>query len=115
MSRFDAFGAAAGAILLSPALALAQDIPSHPHFGGHMWGNGMWGGGIFGPLLMIFYIALLVGVIVILVRWLSGASFGGILPAPPAANNALDILKERFARGEIDKEEFDERRRALES
>jgi len=115
MSRFDAFGAAAGAILLSPALALAQDIPSHPHFGGHMWGNGMWGGGIFGPLLMIFYIALLVGVIVIVVRWLSGASLGGYLPSAPAASSALDILKERFARGEIDKDEFDERRRALES
>ena len=115
MSRLNRFGAAAGAILISPGLALAQNTSPHPHYGGHMWGGSMWGGGIFGPLLMIFYIALLVGVIVILVRWLSGASFGGILPAPPAANNALDILKERFARGEIDKEEFDERRRALES
>ena len=27
---------------------------------------------------------------------------------------ALDILRERFARGEIDRAEFDERRRALE-
>jgi putative membrane protein len=48
-------------------------------------------------------------------RWLSGTSLGGVLPSPPAANDALDILKERFARGEIDKDEFDERRRALES
>lgn len=115
MNRLRSFGAAAGILLLSPALALAQEIPSHPHYGGHMWGNGMWGGGIFGPLLMIFYLALLVGVIVIVVRWLSGTSLGGVLPSPPAASDALDILKERFARGEIDKDEFDERRRTLES
>ena len=30
------------------------------------------------------------------------------------AGKALDILRERFARGEIDKAEFDERRRVLE-
>ena len=30
------------------------------------------------------------------------------------AGKALDILRERFARGEIDKTEFDERRRVLE-
>jgi putative membrane protein len=75
----------------------------------------MWGGAIFGPLLMIFYIALLVGVIVIVVRWLSGTSLGGHLPTSQGGSTALDILKERFARGEIDKDEFDERRRALES
>ncbi len=109
------FGAAAGILLLSPALALAQEIPSHPHYGGHMWGDGMWGGMIFGPLLMIFFIALLVGVIVIVVRWLAGSSLGGHLPASQAKSNPLDILKERFARGEIDKNEFDERRRTLES
>ncbi len=28
-------------------------------------------------------------------------------------DRALDVLRERFARGEIDKAEFDERRRAL--
>ena len=80
-----------------------------------MWGNGMWGGGIFGPLMMIFYIVLLVGVIVIVVRWLSGSSLGGNLPASQARDEAVEILKKRFARGEIDKDEFDERRRTLES
>ncbi len=115
MKPLSTFGTAAGALFLSSGPALAQDIPAHSHYGGHMWGDGMWGGGIFGPLLMIFYIALLVGVIVIVVRWLSGTSLGGHLPPSRAESNALDILKERFARGEIDKDEFDERRRVLES
>ena len=34
---------------------------------------------------------------------------------PRRAKTPMDILKERFARGEIDKEEFEERRRILES
>jgi putative membrane protein len=31
----------------------------------------------------------------------------------PPARTPLDILKERFARGEIDKAEFEDRRRVL--
>ncbi len=115
MSRLRAIGAAAGILLLSPAIAAAQEVPSHGHYGGHMWGEGMWGGMILGPLLMILFITLLVAVIVIVVRWLTGSSLGGNLPASQAKSNALEILKERFARGEIDRDEFDDRRPALES
>ena len=69
---------------------------------------------IFGPLFMILVLAVVIAAVVLMVRWLGGPSHGS---APtyhaPASRTALDILKERFARGEIDKDEFEERRRLL--
>jgi putative membrane protein len=47
--------------------------------------------------------------VVLIVRWL-GVGAGG---QAPAGKVPLDILKERFARGEIDKAEFEDRRRVL--
>jgi putative membrane protein len=46
------------------------------------------------------------------VRWLGGSS-PTATPHQPPTRTPLDILKERFAHGEIDKEEFEERRRIL--
>jgi putative membrane protein len=66
----------------------------------------------FGPLMMIVVIAAVVAVVVLMVRWLGGSGYGAA-PHPSPGRTPLDILKERFARGEIDKEEFEERRRVL--
>jgi putative membrane protein len=69
---------------------------------------------IVGPLFMILVLAVLVAVVVILTRWLSGPWQGPIPPhQSPPGRTPLDILKERFARGEIDKAEFEDRRRVL--
>lgn len=80
-------------------------------WGPHMMG---WGGGgygmIFGPLFMILFLAVLVALAVVLARWLGGGPWLGTYPP---ARTPLDILKERFARGEIDKAEFEDRRRVL--
>jgi putative membrane protein len=67
---------------------------------------------IFGPLFMILFLAVLVALVVILVRWLGGPWQGTYPPHQPT-RTPLDILKERFARGEIDKAEFEDRRRVL--
>ena len=79
-----------------------------------MWWNNGGGNMVFGPLFMIPIFAVTVAAIVLLVRWLSesprGFAMGG---QTPAGHTALDILKERFARGEINKDEFEERRRVL--
>ncbi len=75
-------------------------------------GNMMWGGGymLYGPLMMIIVLAVLVGIVVLVVRWMSGGHGG---PSAPAGKSPQDILKERYARGEMTTKEFEERRRAL--
>ncbi len=65
---------------------------------------------ILGPLMMIAFIAVVIVVVVLAVRWLGGAGHGA---AAPPGKTPLDILKERFALGEIDKDEFEERKRVL--
>lgn len=95
--------------VLTPDVALAQQRQG-PYYG-HMWDGG-WGGWFIGPIMMIVFIAVAVVVVVLLVRWLGGPGHSGTLHNPPG-KTPMDILKERFARGEIDKEEFEERRRVL--
>ena len=75
-----------------------------------MWGGGWWM--LFGPFTMILVVAAVVVVTVLLIRSLGGPNAGDIDRLPPN-KSALDILKERYARGEIDKQEYEERRRVL--
>jgi putative membrane protein len=108
--------AAGAAVALSPILVWAQG-PSEPEryaYGPHMmWWGGGWFGMIFGPLLMILVLALVIAIAVLLVRWLGGPWQASVQHQAPPGRTPLDILKERFARGEINKEEFEERRRVL--
>lgn len=81
--------------------------PYHDHE--MMWGDSQWGG--FGMLLgPIFMILLVVGIVagIIYVLRLFGGGIG-----PQANDRALTLLKERFAKGEIDTEEFTVRKKAL--
>jgi putative membrane protein len=68
---------------------------------------------ILGPLFMILLLAAAIAVVVLLVRWLGGPWHGTQSQQVSAGRTPLDVLKERFARGEIDKDEFEERRRVL--
>jgi putative membrane protein len=75
-----------------------------------MMGN--WGMGWFGMIfMMIFWVLLIVG-LVFLVKWLIQASSSG-KAAQRTGHRAVEILKERYARGEIDKAEFESMKRDL--
>ncbi len=88
------------------------DQGNHPDMGDMMGNMGAWGWMIFGPIMMIVFIAVAVVMVVLLLRWLGGLGHGGALHSP-LGKTLLDILKERFAKGEIDKEELEERRHVL--
>jgi putative membrane protein len=78
-----------------------------------MWGDYGWGWGMgFGMIsIVLFWILVILG-IVILVKWIAGGSSG---PGQTPAKTALDILKERYARGEIEREEFEQKKRDIET
>ena len=100
----------ASMFVLAMGAASGQYYPDYSHM---MWGGGWgWGHAIFGWVMMILFWGGLILLIVLAVRWLGTGQAGQSTP-PPAGKTALDILRERFARGEIDKDEFEERRRLL--
>ena len=77
------------------------------YMGNKGWGYG-WG--IFGATHMVLWWILLVLGIVVLGKWLFGR--GSDQKLSPH-QRALEILAERYARGEINKDEFDAKRRDL--
>jgi putative membrane protein len=89
-----------------PAAAFAQDRS-------YEWGPGMhpmmWGAWGFGMMfMMVLFWALVVVGIVLLVRWLLGQGKAS------RSDTAVEILRQRYARGEINKEEFDVKKKDLE-
>jgi putative membrane protein len=81
---------------------------------GMMWDGG-WGGMFMWPIMMIIFVGGVVVLVVLAIRWLAGGgTHHGGQTTTPAEKTPLGILEERFARGEIDKDEFEERRRVLE-
>ncbi len=74
-----------------------------------MMGWGWWG---MGWIFMIIFWGLIIVGLIFLIRWLAGLSRSH--PSyDKTQNSALDILKQRYARGEINKEEFDQKKRDL--
>ena len=83
-----------------------------------MWDYGyahpmMWGGyGFMGALGSLLWVILIILVIVLAIRWLRHGT-----PRRGAwmSSSALDILKERYAKGEMTTAEYEERKKALEA
>ena len=117
MTRISKSMVAGGtAFALVPSWAWAEgpsDAETYAYGPHMMWSDLGWYGMIFGPLFMILVLAAVIALAVFLVRWLGGPSQWAATHQLPPVRTPLDILKERYARGEIDKEEFEERRRIL--
>ncbi len=95
--------------------AQAQAAAQRPEYWQPDWDWG-WGHMIYGSVMMIVFWAGIILLIVLAFRWLGGGrrqETGQGTQAPPPGTRALEILQERFARGEIDKDEFEERKRYL--
>jgi putative membrane protein len=62
---------------------------------------------LFGPIMMIIFVIICMTMMFFMMR-------GGMMRRH-RGGHALDLLKERYARGEINQTEFEERRRLLEA
>ena len=69
------------------------------------WMWGAWGLGMM--VMMLVFWGLVITAVVLGIRWLARTGTGS------QRDRALEILRERYARGEINKEEFESKQRDL--
>ena len=75
---------------------------------GNYYGN-MFGWGLGGGLMMIVFWVF----VVLLIVWLVKGTHIGDNSESRGSKSPLDILKERYAKGELDKKEYDEKKKDL--
>lgn len=95
------------------------------YYNGYGYGPVMgWGGTWIAPVFAILFLIVVIICIVALVRWIVGGGHrlwwrdyyrrDGFGRPHDAGHAALDVLKERYAKGEIDKQKFEEMKKDLE-
>jgi len=97
-------------LYLSPALAQSGRY-SNWHMG--RWMMGGWGTGWFGMIFMLLFWGLIIVGLVFLIRWLIQSTGDRGYSGVSMGSNAMDILKERYARGEINRDEFESMKKNL--
>jgi putative membrane protein len=83
------------------------------HRGWNMTNHMSFGGGGMGIVMILFWLAVIAAIALVVGSVLSGTQTPGNLerPAPP---DALDILKRRYANGEIDRSQYETMKHHLE-
>lgn len=111
IKKLQATALAVATSVVTPAGAQTGDGYYYDH--GMMW-NGGWSGMFFGGLMMLVFFGAVIILVAFSVRWLTGmASHQSHSDTGPKPDKALDILKERYARGEIGEEEFQDKKKHL--
>jgi len=94
-------------------LPAALAAPDFQWWGDGYMGPGMMGWGFFGiigMIMMFIFWALVIVALIFFIRWIYHA---GSWATVHRSETPLEILKKRYARGEIDKKEFEEKSRDL--
>ena len=105
-----------GGVVLAALIIIPSVVGAVPGWQGGGWGmmgSGMMGSGMMGGfswmwLMPIFFIVFW-GLVIWGIRGLSGPRGSD----SPKADSALELLKKRYARGEISKEEYEDKKRDL--
>ena len=99
-------------LLASMVANLLPRADAFAEWHGYGWGpcSGMMGWGCFGGIMMgIIWIGAIIVIVLLIRRLLASRHVGG----SKGEESALDILRKRYARGEINKEEFEEKKKDL--
>ena len=90
-------------VLAGPTFAQTSPMPGPMH---DWWWRGWWP---LGGLIWLAFLGLAIVGLLTVVRWM----VGGNGPDRRSPSSALTILEERYARGEINRDEYEQRRRDL--
>jgi uncharacterized membrane protein len=126
LKKLAALSVFAFIVFFEPLQAIAQQAapPPQGYYGNgpwHMWNDGFGWHFWWMPPMMILFFLLVCGVIFLFAHRLSGHGMHCWGPPSPTINrplgdptySALQILHEHFARGEIQKDEYTEKKAAI--
>ena len=92
----------------APVFSQQQDIFAH----GHMWNSGGW---FLGPIFMLLLVVAIIAMVLFFFMQAGGSTQGTHTAPLHRDDTSLEILKNRYAKGEIDNDEFELKRKTLES
>lgn len=99
-----------GVLFLFPTFLMGGMFPFGGMMGGWMGPGNAGGWGLGWILPLVFWGAIITGIVFLL----RGAGAGNVGSPSQGGETAVDILKKRYAQGELTREEFEEMKRELE-